>query len=45
MAKSLLSLLPAALLLTLTGCGGSQHGPDEKYFFLASNIKVSSSIY
>jgi len=30
-----------AILLILTGCGGSsQHNPQEKYFLLASNIKI-----
>ena len=40
MAKPLLSLLPFAFLLSLPGCGGSQHSPDEKYFLIATNIKV-----
>lgn len=40
MAKSLLSLLGAAFLLPLLNCGGSQHSVDEKYFLIATNIKV-----
>src|ERR1035438_7336888 len=40
MAKSLLSLLAGAFLLPLLSCGGSQHSPDEKYFLIATNIKV-----
>jgi len=40
MAKSLLSLLSAACLLPLLNCGGSQHSVDEKYFLIATNIKV-----
>jgi len=33
------SLLAAALLL-LYGCGSSPHSPEERYFLVASNIKV-----
>ncbi len=28
------------LVLPLVNCGGSQHGPEEKYILIASNIKV-----
>lgn len=40
MAKSLLSLLLLIFLLSLLGCGAPQHSPDEKYFLIATNIKV-----
>jgi ribose transport system substrate-binding protein len=33
------SLLTAALVV-LNGCGGSPHASEEKYFLIASNIKV-----
>jgi ribose transport system substrate-binding protein len=33
------SLLTAALIL-LNSCGGSPHSPEERYFLVASNIKV-----
>src|SRR6266571_5126149 len=33
------SLLTAALIV-LNGCGGSPHAPEERYFLVASNIKV-----
>ena len=33
------SLLAAALIV-LNGCGGSPHAPEERYFLVASNIKV-----
>src|SRR5436190_12327161 len=33
------SLLTAALVV-LAGCGGSPHAPEERYFLVASNIKV-----
>src|SRR5260370_2628218 len=32
-------LLTAALIV-LHGCGGSPHAPEERYFLVASNIKV-----
>src|SRR5271167_5273625 len=32
--------LPAALL-PLLSCAGSQHAGDEKYYFVASNVKIS----
>ena len=32
-------LLTAALIL-LNGCGGSPHAPEERYFLVASNIKI-----
>lgn len=37
MPRRLLCLLPIAVLLN---CGGSKHGPDEKYYLLAANIKL-----
>ena len=40
MVKPFLSLLPGVLLLPLLSCGGSQHGAEEKYFLIATNIKV-----
>jgi ribose transport system substrate-binding protein len=40
MAKWLLSLLPAVLLLSLLNCGGAQHSADEKYFLIVANLKV-----
>jgi ribose transport system substrate-binding protein len=33
-------LLLGALALPLLNCGGSQHAPEEKYFLLATNIKL-----
>jgi ribose transport system substrate-binding protein len=33
-------LVITLLLLSLLGCGGSQHAVDEKYFFITTNIKV-----
>jgi ribose transport system substrate-binding protein len=39
MVKALLSLVPAALVLPLIGCG-SQHSADEKYFLIATLTKV-----
>jgi ribose transport system substrate-binding protein len=40
-AKSLLSFLSlGALALPLLNCGGAQHSPDEKYFVIATNIKI-----
>ncbi len=35
------NLLPfGALLLSLLGCGSSAHDPKEKFYFIATNIKV-----
>jgi hypothetical protein len=36
-AVELLLSLP---LLSLLGCGGSQHAVEEKYFFITTNIKL-----
>jgi ribose transport system substrate-binding protein len=35
----ILLLMPAALV-PLTSCASPQHGPEEKYFLIATNIKV-----
>jgi ribose transport system substrate-binding protein len=40
MAKPVFSVLAGAFLLSLSGCGGSQHAVEEKYFLIATNIKV-----
>lgn len=32
--------LLAAIIVVLNGCGGSHHAPEERYFLIASNIKV-----
>ena len=40
MNKPLLSLLTGFSLLPLLSCGGSQHSADEKYFLLATNIRL-----
>jgi ribose transport system substrate-binding protein len=34
-------LTVSAMLAAFSGCGGSQHEPDEKYFLIASNTKVA----
>jgi ribose transport system substrate-binding protein len=31
---------PGALMIPILGCGGSQHSVDEKYFLIATNIKL-----
>jgi len=31
----------AVFLMFLAGCGGSPHTPEEKYFLLSSNVKIS----
>jgi len=33
-------LLLTAALIVLSGCGGSLHAPEERYFLIASNINV-----
>lgn len=40
MRKLLWFLLVGALVLPLLNCGGSQHDVDEKYFLVATNLKV-----
>ena len=41
MSRLRLSLLPVPLLLLpLLSCGGSQHAVDEKYFLVATNVKL-----
>ncbi len=40
MSRLLSFLLLAIPLLPLVNCGGSEHSPDEKYFLIATNIKV-----
>jgi ribose transport system substrate-binding protein len=40
-SRTLLALSAlAALLLSATGCGGSAHAPEEKYYLVATNIKL-----
>jgi len=38
--QKLLWSLPGIFLLPLLSCGSSQHSADEKYFLIATNIKV-----
>ena len=40
MLRFITTSLLAAALLTLAGCGGSQHAADEKYYLVAANIKI-----
>jgi ribose transport system substrate-binding protein len=40
MSRLLLALLMAALIFPLVNCGGSAHAPDEKYFLVATNVKL-----
>ncbi len=40
MCRLLLALLVAALIFPLLNCGGSAHAPDEKYFLVATNVKL-----
>lgn len=40
MSQSLFTTLLAASLLTLVSCGGSQHAATEKYYLVATNVKV-----
>src|SRR5579872_6682514 len=41
MAKPVSLFLSVAFSLALLNCGGSPHSPEEKYFLVASNIKVA----
>jgi ribose transport system substrate-binding protein len=38
-AKTIAVLASAALLLSLSACGGSRHAPTEKYYLVAANIQ------
>jgi len=40
MSRTVCTTLPAALLLALVGCGGSQHAVTETYYLVATNVKV-----
>jgi ribose transport system substrate-binding protein len=40
MARLICSILLVLLPLPLVNCGGSQHSPDEKYFLIATNVKL-----
>jgi ribose transport system substrate-binding protein len=40
MFKTVSTTLLAASLLTIVSCGGSQHAVTEKYFLIATNVKV-----
>ena len=40
MCRVLLALLVSALIFPLLNCGGSAHAPDEKYFLVATNVKL-----
>ncbi|MCE5311074.1 MAG: substrate-binding domain-containing protein [Acidobacteriales bacterium] len=40
MSRLLWLFLPVVLILPLLSCGGSRHAPDEKYFLIATNVKV-----
>jgi ribose transport system substrate-binding protein len=40
MSKLLVPLSLPVLLLPLFNCGGSQHAVDEKYFLIATNVKM-----
>lgn len=40
MSHTAFTTLLAASLLTLAGCGGSQHAVTEKYYLVATNVKV-----
>jgi len=37
---SIKTLLAVVFSLTLINCGGPAHSPDEKYYVLATNLKV-----
>lgn len=39
-ARLLKFLGPGALLIPILSCGGSQHSVDEKYFLIATNVKL-----
>jgi ribose transport system substrate-binding protein len=40
MSRLAFSLTLGLLVLSLLGCGGSRHSADEKYFLIATNLKV-----
>jgi ribose transport system substrate-binding protein len=40
MSRLLFGLLIAALIFPLLNCGSSAHAPDEKYFLVATNVKL-----
>jgi ribose transport system substrate-binding protein len=40
LSKSLLPLWMTVPLTTISGCGASRHSPDEKYFLIATNVKI-----
>lgn len=40
MNRVLVLCLLAMILAALTGCGGSAHGPDEKYILVTANVKL-----
>lgn len=40
MSRLLFAPLLAALVLPLLNCGGSAHSPNEKYFLVATNVKL-----
>ena len=40
MSRLLFGLLIAALILPLLNCGSSAHSPEEKYFLVATNVKL-----
>jgi ribose transport system substrate-binding protein len=40
MSQTVFSTLLAASLLSLVSCGGSQHAATEKYYLVATNVKV-----
>ena len=40
MSRILISSILAGALLSLAGCGGSQHAADEKYYLIATSVKV-----
>jgi len=40
MSQTVFTTLLAASLLTLVSCGGSQHAATEKYYLVATNVKV-----
>ena len=40
MLRQLSGTALSVILLTLSGCGGSQHAPTEKYYLIAANVKL-----
>ena len=40
MFKIVFTSLLTASMLTLLSCGGSQHSVDEKYYLVATNVKI-----